>query len=241
MNDFLARLAARQRGDIATVSPRLPLRFAPVIELPPDEAVLPVSVTSAERRAVAQGAPPSSPPPAPLVTPAVAAAPPVAAQLTSPIAPAGGQRPDRPPRPEPVLPSSSPASIPEPRPAVPLGLPEPASRPAVAEPAVATAPAVPHVGIADPPPHEDPQRAAAAPPPPLVAPHRHVVTPVDPSPFAEAPRSQGPAGPPTVTVTIGRLEVRAAPAPPTAVRTTSARPPAPSLEEYLDRRQARRR
>jgi hypothetical protein len=64
---------------------------------------------------------------------------------------------------------------------------------------------------------------------PQVAPHFPPAAPA--APLATAP----PPAAPTIRVTIGRVEVRAAPAPPPAARRRKAPLPATSLDEYLDR------
>lgn len=74
-----------------------------------------------------------------------------------------------------------------------------------------------------------------------VAPGRAVRVEVRPAPAVErrsAPRQVAeapPAAPPTIQVTIGRIEVRAAPAPPAAGPAPAARP-ALSLDDYLRQR-----
>jgi len=69
------------------------------------------------------------------------------------------------------------------------------------------------------------------------------VPPVPPAAFA-APRSARDTQPaePAVRITIGRIEVRAAPPPPPPPRPSErTAPQALSLEDYLDRRHGRRR
>lgn len=86
--------------------------------------------------------------------------------------------------------------------------------------------------------HREPAPVA---PPPAPEPGRALRVEVRPAPAAErriAPRQVAeapPAAPPTIQVTIGRIEVRAAPAPP-AARPAPAAGPALSLDDYLRQR-----
>jgi hypothetical protein len=165
---------------------------------------------------------------------------------------------------EPVGRSEPPRRVPIPTtveaPAHVVAQPPPAARPEPeASPAPARAPKVVHT--LDPIPGADVDRAPARPlvpprtPPPTAAPVRSDRTTAPAAPILPAAalvprpipeprrlRPAGPAEPPVVRITIGRIDVRAIPtATPTEIKDRPApRKPAMSLEDYLARRNGRR-
>lgn len=60
--------------------------------------------------------------------------------------------------------------------------------------------------------------------------------PPSPRPFSSRPQSKNPPVAPSINVTIGRIEVRATPPPPTQSQPSRASAPIMSLDEYLRRR-----
>ncbi|HWS54785.1 MAG TPA: hypothetical protein VN228_11690, partial [Pyrinomonadaceae bacterium] len=99
------------------------------------------------------------------------------------------------------------------------------------EPAPAREPRLePETATADAPPERAARRPAALTIEPRIS--RHVPHRAAARDDARAPAQAAP----TVNVTIGRVEVRAVPAPPAPAARRAASPPHMSLEEYLRRR-----
>lgn len=257
MNDPLANLLARSFGELArAVQPRLPARFELVASFGGEVAVPPMQVGDQ----AAPGSPPVrvEPSPAPLAS----AIPPVERRQVLPLPlaplPAWGQPPTtcselrRPSAPPPAAPERispdlgvSEAHSERTAPASLADFVEPRGLPASAS--AVNPPRLPDVAAASP----------AVPPAPVVSfqpdsaldtIHEPVAPDILPpsTPAPVMPREPGapprepaaPTHPPRITVTIGRVEVRAVPPPPPSSRPRP-QPPAPrlSLDEYLRRRE----
>lgn len=238
MSDFLTRLAQRQLTAVPAVAPRVPPRFAPAGPVLPDIA------------------PPASPR-APVVgdessratqrvilrverdRPAEASMTPVAEPAGLVVTPL--PVPHRPAPAEPIAPPPEihhlvdgrglPAERPAPESLVPAPL-------VAATPgrAALEAPDVPAVTPAEPPttpaPHADPPVMAQS----LVRRAHDAARPVQPPMPVPTLHSTAAPTPSPITVTIGRIEVRAVTPPPRRERTAVDRHTALSLKEYLDRR-----
>jgi hypothetical protein len=262
MTDFLSDLLRRSRGQAGGLAPRLPSLFEPVAEAAQAAADEPLPPPAAG------WPPPVDPPaPAPgwrddpgrPTSDGAMAPPPGAVAARGPA----DDAPERPPaaRPELVdqrldelewqlaVPAETPP--PERRP----GSPEPArpraraGRPAPAATTARTDAAAAAPGILGAPRGEVPARDRPDRPPPPVGSHPprpgRLTAPAPPDPPAVGPRrpqpppaAGDPAPPPTVRVTIGRVEIRAVPGPPPARRPPAAR--ATSLDDYLSERNRRR-
>jgi len=256
---FLRRLAERSLGaGPEPVQPRLPLVFeGPVEDVPLElERHEEVEARPAERREPprpvspapeveaappepprAEPAAPSPPPPAPVVRPAAEAPP----AEPPPIVPPARVEPSTPPAPPPRAPVVPPAAEAPPAPPTP---PAPPPSAAPAEPATAATPRAPAPPPAPPTPApvvarvvgdeprasreevRPPRRDGAAVEPVIGA---QVQLGAPPAPIA-VPRAPGP---PSVEVSIGRVEVRAVFAPPEAEPAPPPAAPTVSLDDYL--------
>jgi hypothetical protein len=248
MSDFLSNLTARSLGSAGGVRPRLPYRFERPA-LPLDEGAPGVDEMIGEVRA------PSDPP-----RPDSAARQPASAD-TRPAEPPRGPAADfYPPPPPPVAEQGETAAAPDqpphPRRTRPLAEPDseriaPPVEPAehiirerivrVIEESGAPPPAADPVS--SPPPVEPRQTRATPPPEDASQPVMPSVVPQPPEPHPTEPRIERA---PRVRVTIGRVEIQAAPAPappPTPI-PQPLRPryrPAMTLAGYLEQRNGGKR
>ncbi len=245
MTDFLSNLAARSFETPGGVRPRLPHRFEQAA-LPLDNAVLPLRDETFERTAAA-AVPTTRPTPRP--PSASAPEPPARAHRSAPpVADASPRRATQPaiqPQP-PAPPSAVPRAAADPAPPV-LPRVEPVERVirerivqvveeagGVLAEAQAPAPPGPPADTSQMRPAPPPEPAQAVPP---------AVVPQPPEPPHAAPRIERR---PSVRVTIGRVEVQAAPpsAPPPLPTPRPARPryrPAMTLSDYLEQRNGGKR
>jgi hypothetical protein len=268
MADFLTRLARRAIGTEPTVRPVLAPLFAPGPDLPAvgaDDPLIAIeeqvqdalAQMSSPRRSSNRAGPLSGPAGEPAST-MPAPHPPPDAPVTPAVAPI-----------EPAAAGSPPSAF---RPTVPPPTPLPGDQQAAAPPVGQSTPvAVPHVADASPERAEvivtRAAEASADPPSMLESLPRSVqpsgppgdaitasvgrretppARPVEsamaaaPPPAEAAPPS--PTMPPTIRVSIGRIDVRAVQAPvPAPRRAVPPAPAAPSLEEYLRARGGGRR
>ncbi len=253
MSGFFETVAARARGETPAVRPRLPSRFESA-GVGADPFELSIETTAAPWATPEPAAPPDAGPnPRPAISMRGEATPPVAAPLAARVETVEVQaRPVAPVPPAPRTPEA---------PAEMYALAEPApaltQRPEVSSPAaVISAPLRSTETTAQPSPR-------AAPPPDLAVEQRPVTTlasrveytlpaatarqtPAEPAP-ARATRAErraavlaAPREETTVHVSIGRIEVRAAPPAPEPRRREPARSPVMTLEDYLQSRRGRR-
>ena len=247
MSDFLARLAARATGSEASLAPRLPSLFEPS----PHATILPTvdddtAATARHATAPADDTPPAAEPlhpprtlppmhddslrPARAEQPATSMPPPIAAPVLDRAMPATVRA--APPATPPVTASvATPARMPAPEQAHA----EPVMSPPVQPRQTGIAP--PRVETVSPP-----SGSLLPPPTPVFATPRsepardrsdHAAT-IRPRPTAAASRTPA-TGEPVIHVSIGRIEVRAAPAAATPTRRRDEPRPA-SLDDYLRQR-----
>lgn len=246
MSDFLARLAARAIGGEATLAPRLPSRFEPL----PHAPILPTVDDDTAATARHATAPADDTPPAvePLHPP-----------RTLPPMHDDALRPARAEQPMTSVPSPTVASVPDRAIPATVRAASPATPPmtvSIATPARMPAPELAHAEPVMSPPVQPrqiriaPPRVEAVSPPsgsllpsaPVFASPRsepardrsdHAAT-IRPRPTAAANRTPATSEP-VVHVSIGRLEVRAAPAAAAPARRRDEPRPA-SLDDYLRQR-----
>jgi hypothetical protein len=237
---FLHRLAARHLGQAPLIRPRPRARFE-MVGLP-EESLAEITVYQnrpTPQRSVERPRPLSpefSAPPAPfsesyqaspVTGPTLVAPPPAVSQqadpaVLAPKAPSAADRDHEVVRPRPAAPE----------PAVIMTELKLVDRPQL-EPIASFAPT-------GPPPSATAQPIARLTAPPRLAATPAPVTPpgsqVTVQPAEARPAPGESAQPATVHVTIGRVEIRATPATPNGRSTTRKRPPARSLDDYLDGR-----
>jgi hypothetical protein len=231
MSGSLARLVLRAQGRLPVAEPLLPSRYAPAGPAEPPAAAEP----GWPDPAIVPAQPPSPSPPAATVPPLAPARPPSPRPETE----------DAPAPPAPVVTSASirPAPSPPPTPFEERPIRVEAVRPAPAIAPASTRPdgREPAPATASAPPQTAGERYSAerAEPPFVVARRTTLASPPTEARTDRAIRAAMRA--PDVHISIGRVEVHAAPAPPAPVRRGPARQPARSLADYLTRRGAERR
>ena len=236
MSDFLTRLAARQLGAEPSVTPRVPSRFAPapavndVLEIVPATSAAAGPPTTESRHVVRNVEEQIRPTASPSV-------------VDTPVAIRAIAR-ERESTPRPIVTPSvasvrmHPVEAASAGPIPPVELPRPVDQPprhAAPTETIRTEVARSAGHAANPP--AEPRMRPLVPQVPLMPPRAIIRDAIAQDVSATDHRFE----PPAVTVTIGRVEVRAIVTPPARERRGVEAPKALSLEEYLDRRRGGRR